>query len=70
MKGITEMKQGAHSFHVENSKAPLLEITKIVYKQGKKHLKRLLITWVLVILLINIINNQKITDIMVLLVTH
>ena len=35
MKGIMEMKQGAHSFHVENSKAPLLEIRKIVYKHGK-----------------------------------
>ena len=35
MKGLMEIKQGALSFDVENSIAPLLGFRKIVYKKGK-----------------------------------
>ena len=35
MKSLMEVKQGAISFDVENSIAPLLSFRKIVYKQGK-----------------------------------
>ena len=35
MKYKMEIKQGALSFDLENSKTPLLGFRKIVYKQGK-----------------------------------
>ena len=50
MKGIIEMKQGALSFHVEDSIAPIQGFSKIVYKQGKYTYQKLLIFCVLVLL--------------------
>ena len=35
MKSLMEMKQGAINFDIENSIAPLLGFSKIVYKKGK-----------------------------------
>ena len=35
MKFLKEIKQGAINFAIENSKAPLLSLRKLVYEQGK-----------------------------------
>ena len=43
MKCLMEIKQGAISFDVENSRASLLGFRKIVYKKVNMHPKRLLI---------------------------
>ena len=44
------IKQGAISLDVENSIASLLGFRKIVYKNVKIHLRKLLILWLLVLL--------------------
>ena len=50
MKSLKESKQGAFNFDSENSIAPLLGFRKNVHKKVNKHLSKLLILWVLVLL--------------------